>query len=131
MVKNDLFLTDEQRDGMMNRPGSDSSKRLSGMTALVTGGSSGIGRGIALSLANSGCEVAIADIADPGISAATVDEIKASGGAAFAVQGDVSSLSGVRGIFDEVLRRFPKLDLLVNNAGVQTWKSLLDTTEEE
>ena len=131
MVKNELLSPGQQRDGVMNLPGAASTKRLQGMTALVTGGSNGIGRGIALHLANSGCEVAIADIADPEISAVTVEEIKASGGTAFAVQGDVSSSSGVRMIFDEVLTKFPKLDLLVNNAGVQIWKSLIDTTEEE
>jgi 3-oxoacyl-[acyl-carrier protein] reductase len=115
----------------MNPPGSASSKRLLGMKALVTGGSSGIGKGIALHLAKSGCDVAIADIADPEISAVAVEDIKALGSGAFAVQGDVSSSSDVKRMFDEVLTRFSRLDLLVNNAGVQTWKSLIDTTEEE
>src|SRR5579871_3696255 len=109
MVKNEALSPDKQKDGAMDRPSSPSSKRLSGMTALVTGGSRGIGRGIALSLANSGCAVAIADIADPEISAVTVDEIRASGGSAFAVQGDVSSSRSVKKIFDEVLAAFPRL----------------------
>jgi len=130
MIDNEVSPTGQQRDGIVTRR-SASSKRLVGMTALVTGGGSGVGRGIALRLADSGCEVAIADIADPEISEVTVEEIKASGGSAFAVQADVSSSKGVKAIFDEVLAKFPKLDLLVNNAGVQTWKSLLDTTEEE
>jgi len=130
MIDNEVSPTGQQRDGIVTRR-SASSKRLVGMTALVTGGGSGVGRGIALRLADSGCEVAIADIADPEISEVTVEEIKASGGSAFAVQADVSSSKGVKAIFDEVLAKFPILDLLVNNAGVQTWKSLLDTTEEE
>jgi 3-oxoacyl-[acyl-carrier protein] reductase len=131
MLTNEVLPPGEQNNGLINWPASASSKRLSGMTALVTGGSNGIGKGIALCLANSGCEVAIADIANPEISAVTVEEIKAFGGSAFAVQSDVSSSSDVKRMFDEVFARFSRLDLLVNNAGVQTWKSLIETTEEE
>jgi len=108
------------------------SKRLEGRTALVTGAGGGVGRGICLELARAGCRVAVNDIAAAGAAAAaTVDQITAIGGEAFAVFGSVSDAADVNGMFAAVLARFPRLDILVNNAGVQTWKSFLEVTEEE
>ena len=106
-------------------------KRLSGMTALVTGASKGIGKGIALALANAGCEVALADIADPKLTDVVVDEIETAGGSAFSIRADVSSFTDVHRMFDDVFNRFSRLDVLVNNAGIQTWKCLLDMTEQD
>ena len=109
-----------------------SSKRLEGQTALVTGAGGGVGRGIALELARAGCRVAVNDVAAAdAAAAATVDQIKAMGGEAFAVFGSVSDAAEVNEMFAAVLARFPRLDILVNNAGVQTWKAFLDVTEEE
>lgn len=106
-------------------------KRLSGMTALVTGASRGIGKGIALALANAGCEVALADIADPKLTDVVVGEIETAGGSAFSIRADVSSFTDVHRMFDDVLNRFSRLDVLVNNAGIQTWKCLLEMTEHD
>src|SRR5689334_11905458 len=86
-------------------------KRLSGMTALVTGASRGIGKGIALALANAGCEVAVADIADPKLTDRVVSEIEAAGGSAFAIRADVRSFIDVHRMFDDVVNRFSKLDV--------------------
>lgn len=108
------------------------SKRLEGRTALVTGAGGGVGRGIALELSRAGCRVAVNDVAAAdAAAAATVDQINALGGDAFAVFGSVSDAADVNEMFAAVLARFPRLDILVNNAGVQTWKPFLDVTEEE
>jgi NAD(P)-dependent dehydrogenase (short-subunit alcohol dehydrogenase family) len=105
--------------------------RLQGRTALVTGSDRGIGKGIALELASQGCRVAINYYQTSELADATVSELEALGVEAIAVQGDVSSAASVARMFERVLDRFGTIDLHVNNAGVQTWKPLLDVTEEE
>ncbi len=104
---------------------------LLGRTALVTGASKGVGKGIAIELAREGCNVAVNFNSDAVGADATVAEIRALGGEAFAVKADVSKSAEVDAMFGETKRRFGKLDILVNNAGVQTWKPLLELTEEE
>lgn len=107
------------------------SPHLKGRTALVTGSSKGVGKGIALELGRAGCDVAVNYNSDAAGAQATVGELTALGREAFAVQADVGLSAGVNAMFDAVLERFPRLDILVNNAGVQTWKSLLELQEEE
>lgn len=99
--------------------------------ALVTGSDRGVGKGIAIELARAGCRVAVNYYREPGLANETVAEIKALGGDAIAVQGDVSDATSVRRMFGEVFERFGRLHIHVNNAGVQTWKPLLEVTEEE
>jgi NAD(P)-dependent dehydrogenase (short-subunit alcohol dehydrogenase family) len=103
---------------------------LEGRTALVTGGAQGVGRGIALELASRGCDVALADV-DLDRAEATAAEIAGMGRAAFAVKADVGVAEDVDALFAEVARRFPRLHILVNNAGIQTWKALLDLEERD
>ena len=67
------------------------SKRLQGYSALVTGASSGVGKGIALELARAGCRVAVNYLSDPAPAEQTVAEIEKLGAEAFAVRADVSS----------------------------------------
>jgi NAD(P)-dependent dehydrogenase (short-subunit alcohol dehydrogenase family) len=105
--------------------------KLGGRTALVTGGSRGVGKGIALELARAGCRIAVNYYSEPDLAEQTVGELKALGVEAFAVYGDVGLSSDVREMFDQVLARFTRLDILVNNAGVQTWKPLLEVSEAE
>jgi 3-oxoacyl-[acyl-carrier protein] reductase len=106
-------------------------------TALVTGASRGIGKEIALELARNGYRVAVNYYNDPAsVVDATVAEIRALKADGLPenvlpVQADVRSSSQVAAMFDDVLSSFGRLDLLVNNAGVQTWKPLLEVTEEE
>ena len=101
-------------------------------TALVTGASRGIGKEIALELARHGYRVAVNYYNDPSpFVEATMTEIRALQPDAFPIEADIRSSSQVAAMFDHVIRAFGGLDLLVNNAGVQTWKPLLDVTEEE
>lgn len=104
---------------------------LAGKTALVTGASKGVGKGIALELARAGCDVAVNYFTDAAGAEATAAEIRALGRRALPVRADVSRSADVDAMFDAVLAEFPRLDILVNNAGVQTWKSLLELTEQE
>lgn len=100
-------------------------------TALVTGASKGVGKGIALELARCGCDIAVNCNSDTKGAEATAEEIRSLGRQAFPVQADVGRAADVDRMFSEVLGRFPKLDILVNNAGVQTWKPLLELEEAE
>jgi NAD(P)-dependent dehydrogenase (short-subunit alcohol dehydrogenase family) len=107
-----------------------------GQTALVTGASRGIGREIALELARNGYRVAVNYFNDPAPQVeATIAEIRTVQAplqdGVLPVQADIRSSSQVTAMFESVIGTFGRLDLLVNNAGVQTWKPLLDVTEEE
>lgn len=105
-------------------------------TALVTGASRGIGKEIALELARNRYRVAINYYNDPAsMVEETVAEIRAlqppGSNDVLAIQTDIRSSTQVTAMFRQVTSAFGRLDLLVNNAGVQTWKPLLDVTEEE
>jgi 3-oxoacyl-[acyl-carrier protein] reductase len=105
--------------------------RLDGKAALVTGGGRGIGKEIALELARAGCNVAINYYVEPERAAATVAELTALGVDAFAVAGDVGVRDDARQMMEETVGRFGNLDVLINNAGTQTWTPFLDVTKEE
>ena len=97
----------------------------------MTGAARGIGRGIALALARAGYRIAVNDI-DPGSDAAqTVADVEALGADAFVVKADVASGPDVDAMFAAVVDRFGRLDVMVNNAGMQTFAPLLDVTEAE
>ena len=105
-------------------------------TALVTGASRGIGKEIALELARNRYRVAINYYNDPSsMVEGTLAEIRAlqppGSNDVLAIQADIRSSVQVTTMFRQVINAFGRLDLLVNNAGVQTWKPLLDVTEEE
>src|ERR1035441_4833608 len=103
-----------------------------GRAALVTGASRGIGKEIALELARNGWRVAVNYYNDPAsLAEGTLAEIRALGVDALAVEADIRSPAQVAALFEQVVARFGRLDLLVNNAGVQTFKPLLEVTEEE
>jgi 3-oxoacyl-[acyl-carrier protein] reductase len=109
---------------------------MQGQTALVTGASRGIGKEIAMELARNGYRVAVNYYNDPApLVDATVAEIRAlqvpEHDNVLPVEADIRSSSQVTAMFECVIGAFGRLDLLVNNAGVQTWKPLLDVTEEE
>jgi 3-oxoacyl-[acyl-carrier protein] reductase len=101
-------------------------------TALVTGASRGIGKEIALELARNGYRVAVNYFNDPASMVdATIQEICALQPHSLVIEADIRFRAQVEAMFEKVISTFGHLDLLVNNAGVQTWKPLLDVTEEE
>lgn len=104
---------------------------LESKCALVTGASKGVGKGIALELARQGCAVAVNYHSDAAGADATVREIAENGGRAFAVQANVGDSAEVDAMFARVDAEFGALNIMVNNAGVQTWKPLLELTEAE
>ncbi len=107
---------------------------LTGLAALVTGADRGIGRGIALALARSGCRVAVNYFGTRERADAVVVEIQAIGPGnvdAVALRADVRAAAEVNAMVQAAAERFGRLDILVNNAGVQTLKALLDVTEDE
>ncbi len=104
---------------------------LQGKTALVTGASKGVGKGVALGLAKQGCDLILNYNSDAAGVEATAAEIRALGRDAFVVQADVGYRSEVERMCSEARRFRGKLDILVNNAGVQTWKPLLDLEDED
>jgi NAD(P)-dependent dehydrogenase (short-subunit alcohol dehydrogenase family) len=104
---------------------------LEGRSALVTGASKGIGKGIALELARAGCNIAVNYHSDAKGAEGTAAEIRQLGREAMVVQANVGESSGVTRMFEMVLKAWPNLSILVNDAGVQTWKALLDLEEAE
>ncbi len=105
-------------------------KRLAGKTSVVTGGGSGVGRAIALEFAAQGSNVAVAD-RDAPAAAETVAMIDARGGAGLAVPMDVTRRADTLRMRDEVLARFGRIDVLVNNAGARCIKGFLEHTEDD
>lgn len=89
---------------------------LEGRTALVTGGSRGIGRGIAIALAERGARVAVNYIQDEAAAKDTLEKIQERGGDGFIVRADVSKPDEVAGLATQVRERFGKLDVFINNA---------------
>ena len=94
------------------------SGRLAGQGALVTGGSRGIGRAIALRLAREGATVAVGYVSQPAAAEETVAAIAAEGGTAVAFQFDVGDPGAVATAVGVVTERLGRLDVLVNNAGI-------------
>jgi len=99
--------------------------------AVVTGASKGIGRGIALELAKVSFGVVVNYFGDQKGAEETAAKIEASGVQALVVKADVGVKAEVDKMFDLILKEFGTPHILVNNAGTQTWKALLDLTEEE
>ena len=90
---------------------------LEGKVAIVTGGSSGIGRAAALAFSNEGAKVAVADVNDEG-GEETVEMIRNSGGSAFFVHTDVSKSVEVQNMVDKTVEKYGRLDCAFNNAGI-------------
>lgn len=105
--------------------------KLAGKSVLITGASRGIGREIALEMARQGADVAVNYSGSEAKANETVDEIKALGQDAFAIQCDVSNSESVSNMVKETIDRFGKLDILVNNAGITKDNLLMRMKEQE
>jgi 3-oxoacyl-[acyl-carrier protein] reductase len=103
--------------------------RLQGKVAVVTGGSRGIGKAIAVRLAKDGAAVVVNYAKSAGQAKEVVAAIEAAGGRAAAVGADIAKPEDVRRLFEETLKRFGRLDILVNNAGVYEMKALEEINE--
>jgi glucose 1-dehydrogenase len=104
---------------------------LKDKVAIVTGGNSGIGKAIAVGLAKAGASIVIDYIADPAATEALEREIASLGDQAIGVEADVSRIEDLQRLVDAAVGKFGRLDIMVNNAGVETRTSVLETTEAQ
>jgi 3-oxoacyl-[acyl-carrier protein] reductase len=102
--------------------------KLDGQIALVTGSARGIGRAIALRLAEERAVVGLMDMRDPGPAA---EEIEAGGLGALPFTVDITDRDAVSKVVDTMVRRYGKVDILVNNAGIINRESILDLSHED
>jgi 3-oxoacyl-[acyl-carrier protein] reductase len=110
---------------------SSHSERLRGKIALVTGGSRGIGAGIAKRLAAEGAQVAISYSAAADAANAVVDHIVKQGGKAHAFKADATHPNEIKQLIKDVVSRFGRIDILVNNAGVFVGKPVEEISDAE
>ena len=104
---------------------------IKGKVAIVTGGNSGIGLATAVGLAKAGASVVIDYVAHPEATEALEREIAGFGDQAIGVDADVSKIPDLERLINTAVAKFGRLDIMVNNAGVETRTSVLDTTEAQ
>lgn len=104
---------------------------LKGKVAIVTGGNSGIGMAIVLELARQGANLVIDYVAHPEATEALEKQILALGDRVIGVKADVSQVAELQNLFAAAVKEFGRVDIMVNNAGVETRTSVLDTTEAQ
>jgi len=105
--------------------------RLQGTNALVTGSSKGIGQAIAIRYAEEGADVVVNYNSDPKGAEETVSRIQATGRRAIAIKGDLGSVASVRALVERGWEGLGGLDVLVNNAGVESHAPFWDVTESD
>jgi glucose 1-dehydrogenase len=104
---------------------------LQNKVAIVTGGNSGIGQAIVLELARQGASIVIDYVVHPEATAALEQEIAKLGDQSIGIDADVSKPADLQKLVDGAVQKFGRLDIMVNNAGVETRTSVLDTTEDQ
>jgi glucose 1-dehydrogenase len=104
---------------------------LKGKVAIVTGGNSGIGLAIVLELARQGANIVIDYVVHPETAEALEQQVRALGDQAIGVHADVSQVAELETLIAAAVDAFGRVDIMVNNAGVETRTSILDTTEEQ
>jgi glucose 1-dehydrogenase len=105
--------------------------RLKGKVAIVTGGNSGIGKAVVCALADEGANIVIDYIVDEQATDDLEKQIVAMGDQAIGVEADVSKIDDLQKLIDAGVKAFGRVDVMVNNAGIETRTSVLDTTEEQ
>lgn len=104
--------------------------KLEGKVAIITGGGSGIGRAISILFANEGAKVVITDlIKEKGEE--TMKLIKEKGGEAIFIQADVSKASDVQEVISAAMKKYGRIDILCNNAGIPSFGSVIEMSEED
>lgn len=106
-------------------------KTLDQKVILITGSSRGIGAAIAVKMAGAGAKVIVNYAGGKEAAEEVVNQIKATGGDAIALQADVSKSDEVKRMFDEAIAHYGRIDVLVNNAGIMITKTIKDTTDED
>ena len=104
---------------------------LQGKTAIVTGGNSGIGLSIVIELAKQGANIVIDYVVHPETAVALEQQVLALGNKAIHVQADVSKIDDLKKLVNAAVSNFGRLDIIVNNAGIETRTSVLETNEEQ
>ena len=104
--------------------------RLTGKVALITGAAQGIGKAVALLLARHGADIVVSDI-NLEKAEETAKEIESIGPKAMAIKVNVASLNDVERMVEAVLKKFGRIDILINNAGITRDKLILRMTEED
>jgi len=105
--------------------------RLEGKVALVTGSSKGIGRGIAIRFAQEGADVVINYNSSADEAQEVLKEVEATGRKGYVVKANLAIVSEVRQLISEGVNHFGKLDILINNAGIEKHAPFLEATEED
>jgi glucose 1-dehydrogenase len=104
---------------------------LKDKVAVVTGGNSGIGMAIVLELAREGASIVIDYVAQPEATEALEKQVVELGDRVISVKADVSKIAELQNLLAVAVKEFGHVDIMVNNAGVETRTSILDTTEEQ
>jgi len=105
--------------------------KLEGKTVLITGGSQGIGQGIAFRLAEEGADIAVDYVGNSASADATVAQIQKRGRRALAVQADISSVDQIHSMIKQTVDSLGGVDVLINNAGVEKHASIWEATERD
>jgi glucose 1-dehydrogenase len=104
---------------------------LQGQVAVVTGGNSGIGRAVALALAQAGANIVIDYVSNPSATEKLEKQLEGLGVRTMGVEADVSKVADLQRLIDSAVEAFGRVDIMVNNAGIETRTSILDTTEAQ
>lgn len=104
---------------------------FAGKVVLITGGSRGIGKSIAVEFAKLGATVVINYKSNDNAVEETLCDIKSLGGYAVAIKGDISDYKFVKNMIDDIINKFGKIDVLVNNAGISKIGLFIDMEEED
>ena len=104
---------------------------LRGKVAIVTGGNSGIGKAVTLALARGGANIVIDYVANEKATEELEAQIAKLGDQSIGVDADVSKVEDLQMLIEQTVKQFGRLDVMVNNAGIETRTSVLDTTEDQ